>query len=171
MLVVSVGFALSAFAGWSVKGEPSVGFTATGTVGLKFDGTATKVAVKDDGTATTITVAIKDLETGIGLRNRHMAEDLESEKYPDIKLNLPNEALKALTDGKTLEGDGKGSMTLHGKTKDIAFKYKATCAAGSCDIDANGTISLADFDVKVRSYMGITVKPDVSIRAKLALAK
>ncbi len=171
VLLVCVGAALTAFAGWSLKAEPEVGFTATGTVGLKFDGKASKMTVKDDGKATVITVQIKDLDTGIGLRNRHMSEDLESEKYPEIALAIPDEALKVLADGKSAEGDGKGDFTLHGKTKEISFKYKTVCKAAVCDVDATGAINLKDYDVKVRSYLGVTVKPDVSIHAKFTLAQ
>ena len=171
VLMVCVGAALTAFAGWSVKGEPEVGFTATGTVGLKFDGKTTKMVAKDDGKNTVITVMIKDLDTGIGLRNRHMSEDLESEKFPEIALSIPDESLKALAEGKAAEGEGKGTFSLHGKSKEVTFKYKTACKAGVCDVDANGSINLKEYDVKVRSYMGVTVKPDVAIRAKFALGQ
>ncbi len=171
VLMACVGAALTAFAGWSVKGEPEVGFTATGTVGLKFDGKTTKMVAKDDGKNTVITVLIKDLDTGIGLRNRHMSEDLESEKYPDISLSIPDESLKVLADGKPAEGEGKGTFTLHGKSKEITFKYKTACKGTVCDVDANGSINLKDYDVKVRSYMGVTVKPDVAIHAKFVLGQ
>ena len=53
----------------------------------------------------------------------------------------------------------------------IAFKHKTTCKASSCDVDATANLNLKDFDIKVRSYMGVTVKPDVTIRAKFSLSK
>ncbi len=162
---------LSAFAGWSTKGEPKVGFTATGTVGLKFDGETSKISVKDDGKNVVVTVPLKEIDTGVGLRNKHMLEDLEAEKYPELSLSVPVDQLAVLEDGKTPEGEGKGTFSLHGQTKEGAFKYKASCKAGVCDIDATGSINLKDFGVKVRSYMGVTVKPDVAIRAKFSLQK
>lgn len=170
-LVVVCCTAVSALASWSLKGEPSITFIATGNVGLKIEGGTTKVAVKDDGKVVTVTVQLKDLDTGIGLRNRHMAEDMEAAKYPEVSLAVPIEALKVLEDGKSLEGEGKGTLTLHGKSKELPFKYKTVCKAGSCEVDANLGLNLKDFEVKVRSYLGVTVKPEVDIRAKFALAK
>ncbi len=172
-LIIGAGVcaALSAYAGWAIKGEPTVAFTAQGNIGLKFDGTTHKVGVTDDGKNVSVTISLKDLDTGVGLRNRHMQEDTEAEKFPDVTLAMPSEAIKALEDGKSPEGQGKGSLTLHGKTKEQAFAYKVVCKGGSCNIEANGTINLKDFDIKPRSYMGVTVKPDVAIRAAFTIAK
>lgn len=163
--------ALTAFAGWSVKGEPSVNFTANGNIGLKIEGGTNKVTVKDDGKTVSVSISLKDLDTGVGLRNRHMQEDIEAEKYPDVTLAVPAEALKVLEGDKTSEGEAKGQLTLHNKTKEVPFKYKSVCKGGSCDIEANTNINFKDFDIKVRSYAGVTVKPDVAIRAKFSIAK
>ncbi len=168
---LAVCTAVSAFAGWSIKGDPSITFSATGTVGLKIEGNTTKVTVADDGKNVVVGTLLKDLDTGIGLRNRHMAEDIEAEKYPEVTLSIASDALKGLEDGKSVEGDGKGTLTLHGKSKEVAFKHKTTCKASSCDVDATANLNLKDFDIKVRSYMGVTVKPDVTIRAKFSLSK
>lgn len=171
VFIASATAAVTAYAGWSLTGDPSVSFSAVGTVGLKFEGKASKLSVKDDGTNTTLTVAIKDLDTNIGLRNKHMAQDLEAEKYPDISLTIADASLAVLQDGKALEGEGKGLLTLHGKSKDITFKYKASCKGGSCEVEAQGNLNVKDFDVKVRSYLGVTVKPDVGFRAKFVMTK
>lgn len=168
---VSACVAFSAYAGWAIKGEPAVSFMAQGNIGLKFEGTTHKVGVTDDGKNVSVTISLKDLDTGVGLRNRHMQEDTEAEKFPDVTLAVPSDAIKALEDGKSPEGQGKGSLTLHGKTKEQAFAYKAVCKGGSCEVEANGTINLKDFDIKPRSYMGVTVKPDIGIRAKFTIAK
>ena len=89
-LIVGVGAcaALSAYAGWSIKGEPTVAFTAQGNVGLKFDGTTHKVGVTDDGKNVSVTISLKDLDTGVGLRNRHMQEDTEARSHPAIFLKF-----------------------------------------------------------------------------------
>jgi len=161
----------SSWAGWSSAGENTIGFSATGTLGLKIDGSVSKVDIKEDGGALKLTVALKDVETGMGLRNKHMLEDVEAAKFPDIALSIPLETLKLPEDGKSLEAEGKGTWSFHGKTKELPFKYTASAKGGVVSIEATSALNVKDFEVKIRSYMGITVKPDVAIRAKLSLKK
>lgn len=159
-----------AFAGWTQEGEGSATFDAKGPAGFKIHGTAKNVTVKDDGKALTISLALSDVDTDSDLRNRHMLEDLEAEKFPTITLSVPVDALKS-EDGKTTEAQAKGTFELHGQKKDVTFKYKAKCKAGACEVDGSADLNLSDFGVKIRKYLGITVKPDIVVGAKFTVKK
>lgn len=163
--------ATSAFAGWTSAGEASTSFLATGPAGFKIEGSSKKVEVKDDGKTLVFAINLNDLDTGMTLRNKHMLEDLEAEKLPAASLSVPLDALKVPEDGKSTEGEVKGTWTMHGTPKDITIKYKATNTKGVFDIEGEGGINTKDHGIKIRSYMGITVKPDVTIKAKLQLKK
>lgn len=165
VVIASVAFA------WSKGGEATVTFKATGPAGFKIDGKGTGLDVKDDGKALQVTVALKELDTGMGLRNKHMLEDLEAEKFPTVTLSVPLASLKVPDDGKSIEADGKGTFGMHGQTKELPFKYKASCKGGTCDIDATADLNMKDFGIKIRSYMGITVKNEVAIGAKFQVKK
>ncbi len=156
-----------AFAGWSQEGDGSATFDAKGTMGLKIHGVAKKVAVADDGKNLTVTVKISDVDTDNGLRNSHMAEDMEASKFPELSLTVPLDSIK-LADGSN--GTAKGTFTIHGKTKEVPFKYSVACK-GSCTVDGSADLTLSDFGVKIRSYLGITVKPDISVGAKFTVKK
>ncbi len=160
-----------AFAGWTGQGEQSATFLATGPAGFKIEGQVKKVDIKDDGKNITFAINMNELDTGIGLRNKHMLEDLEAEKHPNTNLVVALDSIKVPEDGKTVETEGKGQWTMHSKTKEMPFKYKTTCKSGVCDVEAETTLSLKDFDIKIRSYMGITVKNDVPVKVKLQLKK
>jgi polyisoprenoid-binding protein YceI len=161
----------ASFAAWVQQGEAAGTFRATGPAGFKIEGSVNKVEVKGDDSTITLAFKLADLTTGIGLRDRHMLEDLEAEKAPQVSLTVPLTALKIPTDGQSVEADARGTFGLHGKTKEIPFRYKASCKAEVCDIEGSADINLKDYDVKVRSYMGITVKPAVSVAMKFRVKK
>lgn len=160
-----------AFAGWTQQGEGEATFDARGPAGFKIHGVAKKVAVKDDGTAVTVTVALADLSTDNGLRDKHLQEDVEAAKYPALSLTVPLAALKVPEDGKSVEAQAEGTFAMHGQSKAVPFTYKASCAGGTCAVEATSSINVKDFGVKIRSYLGITVKPDISIGAKFSLKR
>lgn len=166
-LLSSLLTASFAFAGWTQEGAGSATFDAKGSMGLKIHGVARKIDVTDDGKNLVVTVKIADVDTDNGLRNSHMAEDMEATKYPDITLTVPLDAVK-LEDGAS--GTAKGTFALHGKTKEVPFKYAVSCK-GPCTVDGSAELNLSDYGVKIRSYLGVTVKPDISVGAKFAVKK
>lgn len=160
-----------ALAGWSKQGEAEASFKATGPAGLKIVGKTTAVDVADDGSNLTVTVKVMEIDTDNSLRNSHMKEDLQGEQFPLITLKVPLASLKVPEDGKSIEADAKGTFGLHGQTKEIPFHYKATCSGGTCDIDGSADIGMKDYGVKIRSYLGITVKDGVTVMAKFKVKK
>lgn len=159
-----------AFAGWTQQGEATATVDAKGPAGFKIHGVAKKVTVTDDGKALTVKLAVADVDTDSGLRNGHMREDMEAAKYPDITLTVPLANLKA-EEGKTTEAEAKGTFGLHGQQKEGTFTYKANCQKGVCEVEGSANLNLKDFGVKIRSYMGITVKPDIVVGAKFTVKK
>jgi polyisoprenoid-binding protein YceI len=168
-LCVLVGAAASA--GWSKSGTAEATFKAIGPAGFKIIGKTSAVDVADDGTSLTVTVKLKEIDTDNSLRNTHMQEDLEADKYPLVTLKVPLAFLQVPDDGKSVEAQSRGVFGLHGQSKEIPFKYKASCKGGTCDVEGSADINLKDYGVKVRSYLGITVKPEVSVAAKFQLKK
>src|SRR5678815_69343 len=78
-----------------VTGEPSAGFHGRGPGGFSLDGKTNQLRIEDDGTTLRVTVPLASLQTGIGLRDKHMREKyLEVQKYPDAVLEHPWSAVK-----------------------------------------------------------------------------
>ena len=160
-----------AHAGWTQDGEVAATFDAKGPAGFKIHGTAKNVKVVDDGKQLVLSLSIFDVDTDNSLRNRHLQEDTQAATLPAISLTVPLEQLKAPADGATAEGKATGTFSLHGQTKSLEFTYKATCAARACDITGTMPALLSDFGVKVRSYLGVTVKPDIFVGASFRLKR
>ena len=142
-------------------GGSTAGFKAAGPGGLNIDGKTAEVDIADDGTTVTITVKLGNIDTGISLRNKHTKEDLEADKFPAATLKIARSALK-LGGG---DGDAKGSMTIHGQTKDVSFHYSAQKNGDTLDIKGSTRINVGDYGVKPRSYLGVAIKPDVEVYA------
>lgn len=167
-LVAGAVAASVALAGWTKSGEASAGFTGTGPAGFKIEGKTKLVEVKDDGTNFTVTVGLKDLDTGISLRDSHMRDKyIEIAKFPDATLVVPTASLKESGD----EAEGQGTFTVHGVSKPVTFKYKASCKAGTCDVEGTAGVNIKEHGINVPSYMGITVKPDITVKVAFQVKK
>lgn len=166
MLAVATGS--TAFAGWVKQGESSSGFKATGPAGFKIVGATKSVDISDDGKTFTVTVKLADVDSDNSLRNKHMNEDFESAKYPTISLSVPSDSIKENVTGEK----SAGTFSIHGKAVEkVPFTYTSKCTAGVCDIEGAADLNLKDFEVKIRSYLGITVKPEISVSTKFQIKK
>jgi len=168
-LALLVGTA--ALADWSQAGNASVSFKAFTNVALKVNGESDKLVVKSDGKTLRFQIAVKDLSTGMSLRDNHMYETFEPEKYPDVTLEVPLDAVKAPADGATGSGEAKGTLGLHGVTKELPFKYTANCKAGGCDVEATADVNAADHGMAMPSHLGVKVKPVVAIQVKFQVKR
>lgn len=157
-----------ALAGWSQDGEATATFDAKANVGLKIHGDCKKVTVSDDGKMLVVSLPVKEVDTDNSLRNKHMLEDMGAEQFPTITLKVPLEKLKL---DKSGDAEATGTWDIHGVSKDLPFKYTAKCSGSSCEIEGSAPVNLADFGVKIRSYMGATVKPEITVGAKFKVKK
>lgn len=130
---------------------------------LKVTATGTQVRVSEPG-AVHIVVPISSLTTGIGLRDKHMKEKyLEAGKYPNAELEVQRAALKFPADGMLQTADAQATLTLHGQTRPVTIQYTASRTGDLYSVSGTTRINILDFAITQPSYLGVTVKPDVSI--------
>ena len=156
-----------ALAGWTQDGTATVTFDAKGPAGFKIHGASEKVTVTDDGKTLKISFKLDDLDTDNGLRNKHMLEDTHAKENPVVTLSVPTASLKE--SGTDVEATG--TFELNGQKKEAKFTYTPKCGAGACEVEASAAINLGDFGIKIRSYLGVTVKPDITVGAKFKVKK
>lgn len=156
---------------WTQRPGASAGFSGVGPAGFTIDGTTSSVTVTDDGRSFTVVVDLASVKTGISLRDEHMREKyLHVDRFPSAVLTVGRAAV-ALPDEGSRDGTATGSMSIHGVTKEQPFTFKATCAKRVCDVAGTAKLNFNDFGVAVPSYLGITVKPNVTVTAKFRLAR
>jgi len=154
----------------TAAGDNGAKFNASGPGGLAIVGKAdNNVSVADDGANVTVTVALKDLETGISLRNRHMREKyLETDKYPNAVLVVPRAQLQFPAAGAGASGSAQGQMTIHGVTRPVTVAYNARNAGGTYAVTGSAPLNINDFGIQVPSYLGVTVKPNLTVDVRFA---
>lgn len=163
-LSLSLLVSLPAAAELKATGESKVNFRAVGPAGFKIDGKGKDLSLEDDGEKLKVIVPLKDLDTGIELRNRHMTEKyLEVAKYPNAELTIPWKAIEKPADGATKEGKAKGTMAIHGKTQEVPFTYRVSRKGEVYSVKGEVPVNIKDYDIKIPSYLGVTVKPNVDV--------
>jgi polyisoprenoid-binding protein YceI len=155
---------LAADAQLTKEGSSEVAFTATGPAGVSIRGKTSELAVTGTDTVV-VTVPVKTFETGIGIRDKHMREDLEADKYPAAQLTVQRKALQFPGAGQGAEADAEGTLTLHGQTNKISFHYVVQRSGSTFSVKGSTKIQMPDFGVHPRSYLGITVKDKVEVQA------
>jgi polyisoprenoid-binding protein YceI len=157
---------LTADAQLAKVGTSEVAFTALGPAGMSIHGTTSELNVADGPESIVVTVPVKTFVTGIGLRDKHVRDDLEADKYPTAELSVARSALKFPGPGQEANTDGTGTLKLHGQSRSVKFHYVATRDGSTYAVKGKAQINMGDFGVHPPSYLGITVKPDVSIEVK-----
>jgi polyisoprenoid-binding protein YceI len=156
-----------ALAAWERKGTASVTFFASGPVGLSIEGNTPELEVSEAENKLLLRVPLAKLDTGISLRNQHMREKyLEVDRYPAATLALPKAALKLPKDGASETNTTTGSLTIRDRTHSVPVRYTVTRDGSLHKVRGEFTLNIKDFGIEVPSYLGVTVKPKVRVKAR-----
>lgn len=154
--IISILFSLSVFA----EG-PSFTVDIILSPAGSFKGTSTEVTGYAEKTASgsvvaeNIVIDLKNLTTGVGLRDKHTKEHLQVDKYPQAKL------IKASGSG----GKGTAEIMVRGKTVTVSGTYTETANT----LHATFDMKLSDIDVTNVRYMGIGVKDKATVNITVPL--
>ena len=151
--------------------DNDVSFKATATGGLTIIGKVKKMAVAESGGNVIFTVAAEDIDTGIGLRNKHMRGYLEADKYPTVTFSVPRADVQLPEDGKETKGTVRGQLTFHGVTKTAVTSYTIKKKKSVWKIDARFEYDIREHGIKTPSYLGVTVDPVMPVTAKLEVSE
>src|SRR5215475_11122840 len=86
----------------------SVVLSMQGTAGLHIEGTTHELALSEHDGELLFQVPLAGVDTGIGLRNRHMRNYLDAAHFPRAELRVPRWSLTFPASGKTTESDAAG---------------------------------------------------------------
>jgi len=154
--------------------QSKVEFLAVGKPGfLKIKGEGAKVGGKVEHKNSnfngSLNVSLKDLRTGMELRDEHMHDKyLETKKFPDAVLTL---TLVKMKNNEDCEFQGKL------KIKEAEKPVSGECSisglnSAKVSVKANTTIKISDYpSIGVPKHLGITVAEAVTINAELVAHK
>jgi polyisoprenoid-binding protein YceI len=135
--------------------ESAVLVSVHGPAGLNVQGVTHELGVAERGGDLVFQVALAGLDTGIGLRNRHMRGYLDVAHYPEAELHVARKKVVFPPEGKSVESAAQGTLTLHGISK-------------PCPIHGTTRIDIRDFGIDVPVW-GVGVEPHVGIQVDFSV--
>lgn len=157
---------------YRIQPNSSVEFVAIGNPSLlKIHGTGAApsgtLALEKNTLSGTIDVALESIDTGMGLRNRHMHDKyLKTKQYPSAKLIL--EPISLPTGEFTeLSKPFSGTLRIQETEKPVNGEVILTRKNDLLNAVAKLKIKITDFGIEIPSFAGITVADKVIIESKL----
>jgi len=168
--LAALTIALTAAAGdYDVVGKPELGFTAVGPGGLKIIGTTDNLTAIKQGDSLVFKASLKNIKTGIGLRDNHTKRYLGVDQWPDTSLTVDKSAIKTPEDGKKASGSAPGKFRLHGVTKDVKVSYSVERHGSEYAVEGHFSVNIEDHKIEKPCYLGVCVDTTVRVDAKFKL--
>lgn len=98
---------------------------------------------------------LRPLKTGMELRDKHVQEYFETNKYPTATLLI----------GSGAKNKFKGQLKLRNITKPIEGNYEISGTTGT----ANFKVKMSDFGIKKANYMGLGVEDSVAVTVSMPI--
>ena len=143
------------------------------TIGGSFEATTDKVSgevavvAQESGPLEgAIVVDLRSLQTGIGMRDRHMRENyLEVAKGPEFeRARLENIKVDKLS-GKS---PFRGTLVLHGERREVTGSVELQPQdGGAYRIQAEFPVRVTDFKIAKPTYLGVGVQEEVQVKIAL----
>jgi polyisoprenoid-binding protein YceI len=108
-------------------------------------------------------VDLNSIDTGIGLRNRHMRDDyLHTDKYQftNFKGNITSVKDISQTEFDVVVN---GKMFIHGVTRDIKIDGKIYKVPNGYQLKSQFIVKLPDYNIKVPKFMFVRISEDIQL--------
>ena len=109
-------------------------------------------------------VDLNSLDTGIGLRNRHMRDNyLHTDKYPIT--HYKGKIIKAAkVNDSEYNVTSEGKIFIHGIEKPLAVEAKMTKIENGYNIQCRFNVALSDFNIEIPSLMFYKIDENMDLR-------
>lgn len=115
-------------------------------------------------------VDLRTLDTGIGLRNRHMREDyLHTDKYPYAKFS--GKIVEAVESGGKTKVKVKGSMDIHGVKRAMDVGGTLNRNGDKLRISTQFDVKLTDHKIEVPQFMFMKIDENMDLLLDVTLKK
>lgn len=110
-------------------------------------------------------VELQTLETGIGIRDRHMKNNyLEVEKGPGFATATIEDIRIEKLEGKTVF---TAMLSLHGQKKKVSGAAELQQKDGKIRVQAQFPVKVSEFEIPAPTYLGVGVKDEIQIKVSL----
>ena len=110
-------------------------------------------------------VELQTLQTGIGIRDRHMKNNyLEVEKGPTFATATIEDIRVEKLEGKTVF---TGMLSLHGQKKKVTGAAELQQKDGKIRVQAQCPVKVSEFEIPAPTYLGVGIKDEIQIKVSL----
>jgi len=110
-------------------------------------------------------VELQTLETGIGIRDRHMKNNyLEVEKGPDFSTATIEDIRVEKLEGKTVF---TAMLSLHGQKKKVSGAAELQQKDGKIRVQAQFPVKVSEFEIPAPTYLGVGVRDEIQVKVSL----
>jgi polyisoprenoid-binding protein YceI len=109
----------------TLPSEATVLLSLQGTAGLHIEGITHELDISEREGDLVFQVPLSHVDTGIGLRNRHLRSHLDVDHFPQAELRVPRRVVVFPGSGKSSESDVQGTLSLHGVSRPCSVHYRA----------------------------------------------
>jgi polyisoprenoid-binding protein YceI len=178
LLITALWAGMAAASRLKVEGQSE--FVAVGKPGFikihgQGEGLKGELVVAGNKVSGELIFPVGELNTGVGLRDRHMKDEfLEAGKYPEVKLVLKEVALPADPEKngfKQTQIPFTGTLTVRGISKPLTGTIDLATDAGKTHGDARFEVKMSDFGFRKAEYLGLKVEDAVQVKAHLEAKK
>jgi len=156
-------------AGVDAPSGAAVRFSMQGTAGLQIEGVTHELLFTKREGDLVFRVPLAGLDTGIGLRNRHMRGYLDVAHFPEAELHVPRKKVVFPAQGRAVESVAQGTLTLHGISKTCLVRYRVEQARPEAyRVHGTTRIDIRDFGIDVPTW-GVGVEPNVGIQVDFSV--
>jgi polyisoprenoid-binding protein YceI len=122
-----------------------------------------------NGVAWNVRVDLRTLDTGIGLRNRHMRENhLHTDEHPWVTFTGRTSAASSLVAREEVELAVDGSLSLHGVTVERSIPVRARLLPdGALEIRSEFRVSLEDHEIPRPKFLLLKLADEQRITLQL----
>lgn len=115
-------------------------------------------------------VDLRTVDTGIGLRNRHMREDyLHTDKYPYAKFN--GRIVTVKSSNNSYDVNVKGKMGIHGVKHAMNIKGVITQTDNGVRVHTEFDVNLTDHNIEVPKFMFLKIDETMQLVVDFHLKK
>jgi polyisoprenoid-binding protein YceI len=113
-------------------------------------------------------VKLDTLETGIGIRDKHMLDNyLEIGKGDGYNTAVLENIQIENVDGK---GTFKGTLNLHGQKREVVGTAALVRKDGGVQVEAQFPIKVSEFQIPKPTYLGVGVRDEIQVKVNLSTA-
>ncbi|MEQ9568696.1 MAG: YceI family protein [Longimicrobiales bacterium] len=132
------------------------------------DGDGVRPGTAFDGARLYFEVDLASLDTGIGLRNRHMRENyLEVEEHPYATFAGTVARIVDTADGLRVESDG--TFTVHGVSRARSLDCLALADGDGWRVSCGFVVNLTDHDIEIPKIMFLKLAEDIRVELDFRL--